>query len=214
MMGSGGRGVSICPATLGHRCLPAPDSQRDRLAHRPHGNDAAPPWSGGNWNSSRHAAARRRRPACPSGTRCRRPTCGAGCTASLRATATRARAMPRRLAMLMPHARNADHLAAADQQRMGRLVERRAGQLVAAPADAALHVGLAGLVAARRQAEMRADVARLSEAVRLVDRGAERQRGQRADARHRHQPAADRLDPHRVEHALGEPVDLRRSSPR
>ena len=31
-------------------------------------------------------------------------------TASLRATATRARAMPRRLAMFMPQARNADHL--------------------------------------------------------------------------------------------------------
>ena len=30
-------------------------------------------------------------------------------TASLRATATRARAMPRRLATLMPQARNADH---------------------------------------------------------------------------------------------------------
>ncbi len=62
---------------------------------------------------------------------------------------------------------------AADQQRVGRFVECRAGQLVAAAADPALHVGLAGLVASRRQAEVRADVTRPSEAVRPVDRGAE-----------------------------------------
>src|SRR4051794_25456316 len=41
MMGSGGRGVSICPATWKHCCRPVPDTQRDQLAHRPHGNDAA-----------------------------------------------------------------------------------------------------------------------------------------------------------------------------
>lgn len=35
----------------------APDSQRDRPAHRPYGNNVAPPGSGGNWHSSRHAAA-------------------------------------------------------------------------------------------------------------------------------------------------------------
>jgi hypothetical protein len=27
------------PRPFGHCCIPAPDSQRDRLAHRPHGND-------------------------------------------------------------------------------------------------------------------------------------------------------------------------------
>jgi hypothetical protein len=41
---------------------------------------------------------------------------------------------------------------------MRRFVERRARQLVAAAADAALDAGLAGLIAAWRQAEMRADV--------------------------------------------------------
>ncbi len=42
MMGSGERGVSICPTTL--RAGPqALDSQRDRLAHRPHGNDPVHP---------------------------------------------------------------------------------------------------------------------------------------------------------------------------
>src|SRR4051794_22640088 len=47
-------------------------------------------------------------------------------------------------------------LPAADQQRVGRLVERGSGELVAAAADAALHVRLAGLVALGRQAEVRA----------------------------------------------------------
>jgi hypothetical protein len=36
---------------------PVPDSQRDRLVHRPHGNDVASALSGGIWNSPRHAAA-------------------------------------------------------------------------------------------------------------------------------------------------------------
>ncbi len=40
-MGSGGRGVSICPATWRSRDHLVPDSQRDHLVHRPHGNDAA-----------------------------------------------------------------------------------------------------------------------------------------------------------------------------
>jgi hypothetical protein len=68
---------------------------------------------------------------------------------------------------------------AADQQLMGCLVERGASHLVAAPAGTALHVGFAGLVERWRQAEMRADIPRPSEAVRLIDRGAERQCGKR-----------------------------------
>ena len=55
-MGSGGRGVSICRTTFEASLPWAPGSQRVRLAHRPHGNDAVPPWSGGNWSSSGHAA--------------------------------------------------------------------------------------------------------------------------------------------------------------
>ena len=93
---------------------------------------------------------------------------------------------------------------------MGCLVECGASQLVAAPADPALHVGLAGLVAPGRQAEMRADVARSAEAVRPVDRGAERQGGEWPDALHGHQPPARWLDTHLVEHTLGEPVDFLR----
>jgi hypothetical protein len=82
---------------LGHSCPPVLDSQRDHLAHRPHGNDAAPPCSGGTWNLSCHAVAcLPQRNSLPSAhMRCR-------ITESLRATATRARAMPQ--------ARSADHL--------------------------------------------------------------------------------------------------------
>jgi len=47
--------------------------------------------------------------ACPSGTRCHQPTCGAGSPPTCERP-RRARAMPRRLAMFMPQARNADHL--------------------------------------------------------------------------------------------------------
>ena len=78
-------------------------------------------------------------------------------------------------------------------------------KLVAASADPALHVGLAGLVASRRQAEVRADVTRSSEAVWPVDRGAECERGERADARHGHQVSARGLDADFIEHPLREP---------
>ena len=44
MMGSGRRGVSICFTTLKAFYLQALDSQRDRLAYRPHGNDPAHPF--------------------------------------------------------------------------------------------------------------------------------------------------------------------------
>jgi len=76
----------------------------------PTGTTSAPPASGGNCNPSRHAAfvgvaaclhLRNSEPSLH--IRCR-------ITASLRATATRALAMPRRLATYMPQARSADHL--------------------------------------------------------------------------------------------------------
>ena len=63
--------------------------------------------------------------------------------------------------------------AASHQERVGGLVQRRAGQFVAASADLALNVGLARLVARRRQAEVRAYSPRSPKAVRLVDGGAE-----------------------------------------
>src|SRR3954469_2285353 len=58
------------------------------------------------------------------------------------------------------------------------------------------------------QAEVGADVARAPEAVGPVDGGAERERGQRADAGHPHQPAADRLVAHHGEDLPGEPGQL------
>ncbi len=39
MMGSEEQGVPICVTTFGGLRPLAPDSQRDRLAHRPHGDD-------------------------------------------------------------------------------------------------------------------------------------------------------------------------------
>lgn len=88
--------------------IPAvPDAQRDRFAYRPHGNDPAssladeygwrfPPHAGANASSPQRKSAPSRH------MRCR-------ITASLRATATRARAMPRVLAIFMPQARRLDH---------------------------------------------------------------------------------------------------------
>jgi hypothetical protein len=75
----------------------------------PTGTTRHPPSSGGNWNSSCHAAALGAAACLPQ--RNSLPSAHMRCriTASLRATATRARAMPRRLATFMPHARSADH---------------------------------------------------------------------------------------------------------
>lgn len=76
----------------------------------PTGTTRQPPSSGGNLNSYRHAAVEGAGACFPQ--RNSLPSAHMRCriTASLRATATRARAMPRRLATFMPHARSADHL--------------------------------------------------------------------------------------------------------
>jgi hypothetical protein len=111
MMGSGGRGVSICPATCRAAWPAVPDSQRDRPAH------SSPRER--RWLRLRQAetgtplvmqSLPARRSACPQ--RNSLPSAHMRCriTASLRATATRARATPRRLATFMPQARNVDHL--------------------------------------------------------------------------------------------------------
>ena len=109
-MGSGGRGVSICPATWRHCCRPVQDSKRDRLAHRPPRERRGSALSGGNCNASAHAAEAGVAACLPQ--RNSLPSAQMRCriTANLRATATRARATPRRLAMFMPQARKADHL--------------------------------------------------------------------------------------------------------
>ena len=77
---------------------------------------------------------------------------------------------------------------------MGGLVQRGSSQLVAAPADPALRVGLTGLLAPGRQAEVRANVARSAEAIRPVDCCAERKGGERPNTLHRHQTPARWLD--------------------
>src|SRR4051794_2182157 len=89
------------------------DSQRDRLAHRPHGNDSVHPpgRARGVWSFSVQAAAK---PALAPGSLPKRNSARSlhmrcRTTASLRATATRARAMPRCFATFMPQARRLDH---------------------------------------------------------------------------------------------------------
>src|SRR5699024_1473437 len=72
-----------------------------------------------------------------------------------------------------PPGAQARPLPAPYEQRMRRLVECGAGELVAASTDPALDVGLAGLIARRRQPEMCADIARAPEALGPVDGGAE-----------------------------------------
>ena len=79
-------------------------------------------------------------------------------TASLRATATRARAMPRVLATFIPQARRLDHLRLRTSKGVCRFVERRACEFVPAAADPTGDVGLARLIARRGEAEMRTNI--------------------------------------------------------
>src|SRR6266446_5165809 len=88
---------------------------------------------------------------------------------------------------------------------MRGLVEHRAQQSVATFGHPAIIVGLARLVALRRQADMRADRPGMEEALRLVDRRTVGQRNHRADPWSGHQPAAyrvaaDRVEQHLVQH--------------
>src|SRR4051794_37267198 len=103
--GPGGGRPNLC-RDLGGVRPPARSSQRDRLARRPRGNDTAPPSPGRKLDlpqAAGTASSLPQRNSAPSAqTRCKT-------TASLRATATRARAMPRRLATCMPQARKVDH---------------------------------------------------------------------------------------------------------
>ncbi len=92
---------------------------------------------------------------------------------------------------------------------MGRLVERGAGEFVPAAADPAGDVRLAGLIARRRQPEMRAHVPGSPEAVWPVDRGPEDERRDRADPGHAHQAPADLLTARQLQNLLREPGELR-----
>lgn len=62
---------------------------------------------------------------------------------------------------------------------MSGLIQRSASEFITAAADMTLYVSFPGLVASRRQSEMRTDVTGLSKTVRLINRGAECQRGKR-----------------------------------
>ena len=136
---------------------------RDRLAHRPHGNDldrlcgrilarCSPfPVSGCN-NASRRASLFAEAEFGAIGPHTLQ---GNSELAGDRHTGARHAAM---LGDLHAPSAKAGPFAAARQKRICCLIERRAGKFIAAPADPALDVRLAGLVTGRRQAEMRTDV--------------------------------------------------------
>ena len=139
MMGSVRQGVSICFTTLQAMPHRLETSQRNRLALRPHGNDLLSLSANCSRARSFHLLRPLRdkascRAPCRNGTPFRRSTYDPVRRQSLRATATRARAMPRCLAIFMPSPQGRS-LAAAHEQRVGRLVQCRAREFVAAPAD-------------------------------------------------------------------------------
>jgi hypothetical protein len=160
-----------------------PDSQRDHHPHRLQGTDAAPPLSGGNWNSCRHAtvvgavAYLPQRNWLPSThIRCRM-------TARLRATEHTREGQqhgrvpnPAAWRCYSPSAQRRP-LVAADQQRIDGLLEHRASLFIPESVD---EPRIAGLIAARRQAETCAHIARLWEPDLLVDGGTRRQCGRRS----------------------------------
>ncbi|AYC99601.1 hypothetical protein NCHU2750_02040 [Neorhizobium sp. NCHU2750] len=90
------------------------------------------------------------------------------------------------------------------EQRMGCFVKRGSCDLVTTSADLALDVGLAGLIAGRRQTKMGTDIARSTKAIGSVDGSTERQRGDRPDARYAYQLAACRLILGNAEHLFRE----------
>lgn len=79
-------------------------------------------------------------------------------------------------------------LLRSHQQCVARLIKRGACKFVAASADLSLDARFAGLVACRRQSQMRPRRLRRAEPLRPADRGAEGERGDRPDARRALQP--------------------------
>jgi hypothetical protein len=91
---------------------------------------------------------------------------------------------------------------------MGRLVKCGSDQLVVAAADPAIIVGLPGAVALRCQAEMCPDIPRSREALTGVDAGPISERHNHADARARHQSAANRVSPRELPAQAVEPLEF------
>ena len=76
---------------------------------------------------------------------------------------------------------------------MGGFKERDPHRGITGAADGAGSIGLAGLIAPRRQAEAWPNRLGGGEAFRSVDGGTEGQGHDRADTRHGHQPVTDRV---------------------
>src|SRR5689334_17787291 len=91
---------------------------------------------------------------------------------------------------------------------MSRLVERGAGQSVATAANLALAIGLARLIAGRRQTRTGPHVSRAAGSLWLIDGRAEGECGYWAAARHTDQPPASLLTACDDENLPGQPVEL------
>src|SRR5438067_5404065 len=88
------------------------------------------------------------------------------------------------------------------------LVHERARESVATPGDASAAIGLAGLVAAWRETEVRTHRSRSRKSAGVFNSADIHQGGERTDARHRHQKTADRVRPNPLLHRLIEDCDL------
>src|SRR5258705_7081976 len=150
------------------------------------------PWGQSRWSS---------------GSWCHRPTCGGGsrraCGPAPRAPSSCRAAWQRRAP-----SSSAVTCAGTGEHHARRLVERGADHAVADLADRSGHVDLAGLVLSWRQAKRRTDIARAREGGRIIHAALEGDRNDRADARHAHQPAADRISTNDPEQRTMEPREL------
>src|SRR5580704_11091425 len=84
---------------------------------------------------------------------------------------------------------------------------------IAASADPAIVVHFAGRVFARREAEMHADLARFSEAGRIVDRRLEGERREWPDTGHGHEAAAGLILPDATHDHVRQRAELLVNSP-
>lgn len=150
--------VSICFTTLPRLGRQVRDSQRDRLAHRPPGNDPGVALSKALGRVGPHAMQNDGQFAGDRDS----GSCHAAPPGDVHAPCSEARPLLR-----------------SHQQCVGRLIKRGACKFVAASADLSLDVGFAGLVACRRQSQMRPHRLRRAEPLRPVDRGAEGERRDR-----------------------------------
>src|SRR5215472_9748386 len=87
-------------------------------------------------------------------------------------------------------------------------VHKRACKAIAAPGDVSAAIGLARLVAAWRESEVRTHRSRSGKSTRVFNRADVHQGRECTDTRYRHEKAADRIHPDLLLHRLIEDRDL------